>query len=110
MRLYARHGVGLQERVVGNEFEVTMHVRCRISEQTMAADELDGTINYADLVEVAKKVMSQPSALIENAAWRLRNSLRETFPQIAGGHIRIAKLTPPVPSSSMASAAVTLDW
>lgn len=110
LRLRACHGVAPQERTVGNEFELTIHVRCRISEQTMAADSIEGTINYANLVAVAKRVMAQPSSLIENVAWRLRNSLRDTFPQIVGGHIRVAKLTPPIPSSQMASAAVSLDW
>lgn len=110
LRMRACHGVAPQERIVGNEFELTIHVRCRISEQTMAADNIEGTINYAELVAVAKQVMAEPSALIENVVWRLRNSLRDTFPQIVGGHIRVAKLTPPIPSSRMSSAAVSLDW
>ncbi|MCM1022233.1 MAG: dihydroneopterin aldolase [Muribaculum sp.] len=110
LKVYAFHGVGLQERTVGNEFEVTIRVCCRISEQTMADDTLNATINYADIAEVAKDVMSEPSALIENVAWRMRNRLRERFPQIVGGHVKISKLTPPIPSTQMASAAVSIDW
>lgn len=110
LRIYAFHGVLEQERKVGNNFEVTVHVRCRIMDQAMADDSIEDTINYADIVGIIKQVMSRPSSLIENVAWRIMNELRTAFPQIIGGYLRIAKLKPPIPSSSLGSTAVTLDW
>ncbi len=110
LKVYAFHGVLPQERTIGNDFVVTVHVRCRIMDQAMADDLIEGTINYADIVNVVKNVMSKPSSLIENVAWRIMNELRNSFPQIIGGHLRIAKLTPPIESSSLHSAAVAMDW
>ena len=42
LRLYAFHGVLPREREVGNEFEVTLHLECDMTE-AMTCARLDGT-------------------------------------------------------------------
>ena len=108
LRLYARHGVGAQETCVGNLFEVTVHLRYP-ARYALEHDVLDGTVNYADVVAVAKDVMAVPSLLIKNAAWRLKDAMLEKFPAIAGGMVRVAKLVPPI-SAELESVAVVLRW
>lgn len=108
LRVYAHHGVMPQERAVGNEFEVTVHVKYP-AQAAMLNDDLDGTLNYALIVEEAKQVMAQPSQLLEHVAHRLREALMERFPLIEGGMVRIAKLTPPIPVQ-MQSVAVKIEW
>ncbi len=110
LRLYARHGVDTQERNVGNEFDVTVHVSYEADDAVLNSDELGNTINYADLVAIVKDVMAQPSALIEHVACRLRTILINTYPQLTAGYVRVAKLTPPIPASLLSSAAVVLRW
>jgi dihydroneopterin aldolase len=108
LRLYAHHGVAEQEREVGNLFEVTVHVQCDAS-AAVEHDDLNGTINYAEIVATIKTVMATPSLLIENAAGRLKSALLDKFPGITGGMVRIAKLVPPIPAD-LDSVAVALRW
>lgn len=109
LRLHAFHGVMAQERVVGNEFEVT--VRLDLATEALeaaSADRLEATVNYAEAVEEIRRVMASPSKLLENVCWRIMLALRERFPIVTGGRIEVAKLTAPcgVEASSM-SAVLT---
>lgn len=82
MKFFAYHGVGEQERVVGNHFEVTLKVYCPM-EKAMTDDDLDGTVNYADLYATVEAEMAKPSLLLENVAYRItqahHSALRERF-------------------------------
>ncbi|MDE6545060.1 MAG: dihydroneopterin aldolase [Candidatus Amulumruptor sp.] len=106
MRLYARHGVGAQEREVGNLFDVTVSVDI----PPVYSDCLNDTVSYADIADLIREQMSIPSMLLEHVAARLRDALTEHFPQITGGSITVAKLTPPIPTIQLRSASVTLTW
>lgn len=109
LRLYGRHGVASQERRVGNEFVFDLHLSYPF-EQGAVRDDLEKTINYAEIVEVVKKVNAEPSALIENVAWRLKETLTAMFPAISTGMIRVAKVKPPIPATSLDRVAVTISW
>ena len=75
MKFFAYHGVGEQERVVGNHFEVTLKVYCPM-EKAMTDDDLDGTVNYADLYATVEAEMAQPSLLLENVAYRITQAVK----------------------------------
>lgn len=109
IRLKAYHGVDLQERRVGNIFEVTVHVDYPM-EEAMVRDNVSATLNYAALVEVVKDVMALPSALLENVVLRLYNALMSKFRAISGGMIRIAKINPPIGNVQLQDVAVVLEW
>lgn len=106
LRFYARHGVGAQERAVGNDFEVTVSIVVPM----VYDDDLDSTVSYADIASAIRDEMEVPSALIEHVAVRIRDTLLRRWPQICGGSVRVAKLKPPVARLQLASASVTLDW
>ncbi len=106
MRFYAFHGVGAQERVVGNEFEVTVSVDL----DPPCSDDLDATVSYADIAAVVSEEMQSPSDLIEHVAMRIRNRLVCTFPAIKGGAVTVAKPKPPMAGIELKSASVTLRW
>ncbi len=108
IRIYARHGVGEQERNVGNTFEVSVRLDCDLS-RSMESDSVCDTINYAEVIELVKEEMSHPSQLLEHVAGRLRSSIIERYPTVRGGMIRVAKLVPPV-SAQLASVAITTRW
>lgn len=109
LRLYCYHGVGAQERKVGNEFEVSLRLGYPAAE-AVATDSLEATLNYAEVCQEVKDIMSQPSALLEHVAGRLKNRLLERFPKITDGWIRVAKLSPPIPSVQLEGVAVELSW
>ena len=111
MKVRANHGVFPQERIVGNDFEVSLAIDVPAEEMDRAAmqDNSALTVSYADLAEIISGIMADPADLLETVALRIRNAINERFPQVMGGRIKVAKITPPVPVV-MARAAVELKW
>lgn len=111
MKVRANHGVFPQERIVGNDFEVSLSVEIEPDEMYRAAreDNASLTVSYADLAEIISNIMADPADLLETVAMRIRNTVTGTFPQVVAGKIKVAKITPPIPVS-MARAAVELRW
>lgn len=108
LRLFARHGVMPQEKVVGNEFEINVLLNIR-ADEAIENDDISATVNYAVVVDIIKQQMEQPSRLLENVAGRIRKALVEEFPQIESGEVTVAKLAPPI-AEQMNYVAVTIKW
>lgn len=108
LRLRAHHGVLPQERIAGNIFEVTVHLNYPIT-SAIKNDNIASTLNYADVIEVIKQIMEQPSQLLEHVVGRLQTALTEQYPKIKNGYIRIAKMAPPI-SEQVESVAVSIKW
>lgn len=95
MRFFAHHGVFSQETVVGNEFMVNLRIDADFS-KACKTDNIEDTINYASVYELVKSEMLKPSRLMENAAYRILERIKSSFPQIVHLEVRIAKMNPPV--------------
>ncbi len=108
LRLRAYHGVLEQERIVGNIFEVTVHLKYPM-DKAMVTDNIITTINYVEVVDVIRNEMKQPSNLLESVAGRLKSAIIRRFPMVQGGRIKIAKLTPPI-DCEVDSIAVNYKW
>ncbi len=108
LKIYAYHGVGEQERVVGNEFEVTVSLTYP-SILAAESDDISLAINYAEVIDIISAQMARPSALLENAAWRIRQAIANRYPEINEGYVKVAKVTPPVPCVVGETAAV-IEW
>lgn len=106
LRVRAFHGVLAQERKVGNDFEVTVRVDYPWD---IDSDELDTTLNYAELIDLVKGEMARPSALLEHVTGRIYRRITARWSAVTGGNIKISKLTPPV-TAQIASASVSLSW
>lgn len=109
LRIRAHHGVLPSERRIGNIFSLDITLCCDLS-SAMESDMVADTINYADIISIVRREMAIPSNLLENVVGRLAAALRNTYPQIAGGTIRLAKLTPPIAGVEVASVAVSVNW
>ena len=107
LRVYAYIGVMEQEGTVGNDFEVTVHLRYPVETDT---DSILHTANYAEIIETIKEVMRRRSALIEHAAFDLQHGIASKWPLSTGGMVKVAKLMPPVSNAQLESAAVTVNW
>lgn len=108
LKIYAYHGVGEQERTIGNEFEVSVSLTypsLRVAE----SDTVRLAINYADVIHIITEQMARPSALLENVAWRIRQAIVARYPEINQGRVKVAKLTPPLPCS-LSEAAAIIEW
>jgi len=109
LQLYAYHGVDEQERAVGNDFSVTVHLDLDF-EHAIYADTLAGTVSYTDIIDVIRAEMGVASQLLEHVAGRIRTALVNRYPTITGGLVRVCKLTPPCGPVRLASACAVIRW
>ena len=106
LEVFARHGVGEQERKVGNMFTVDLQLNVDLS-RAMASDSVEDTVNYAEVIALVKSEMAVQSLLLENVVYRIKVAIVTKFPQVNGGMVRVAKLTPPIPCKVISVAVVT---
>lgn len=110
LKVFARHGVLPQERVVGNDFEVTVTVIADLDPGLVGQDCLEGTVNYADIVAIVRREMATASRLIENVVWRIGTAVMHECRGAESCRVTVAKLLPPIPSAQMKSASVTIAF
>ena len=109
MRFFARHGVAEQERIVGNWFEVSLTIHCDMR-RAIENDDLNGTINYAEVHNLIKTEMDTPSALLEHVAGRIVGAITSHYAgKVTGGTVTVAKPHPPL-KCQLESVAVTIDF
>ena len=92
---YAFHGVMPQEQKVGGEFLVDLRVGYPI-DKAMETDEVEDTLNYAELYALVKHEMEIPSRLLEHVAGRISCAIQERFPKVSSIDLKITKKNPPM--------------
>lgn len=95
LRFHARHGVSEQERLIGQDFTVSLRLDVIPDSRALIADQLDGTVNYAAVYALVRREMEQPSRLVEHVAARIARSLLTDFRAIQSVHITVLKDNPP---------------
>ena len=95
LRFHAYHGVMPQERMVGNDYNVSLRIRYDIS-QAMVSDKVEDTLNYAEVFQLVSQEMAVPSSLIERVAGRIGDRLFRHFPMIEEIELKIMKINPPM--------------
>ncbi len=95
MKFYSYHGVLPQENTVGAEYKVSLDIETDFSEAA-ATDNLEGTINYAEIHKAVKEEMNIPAKLLEHLAYRISKRLFTDFPTIKSIEITIFKENPPM--------------
>ena len=106
VRFHAHHGVLPQERITGGEFIVSLRAKYPL-DKAMRSDNVDDTLNYAEIFEIINKEMQKPSCLLENVAGRIGKSIFEAMPEIESLDITVAKANPPM-GADLDSASVEL--
>lgn len=107
LRFRAYHGVLPQERVVGNDYCVNLCLTLRASADATYTDQLEGTVNYAEVYQIVQAEMAAPSALLEHVAQRILTRLFNRFDLVEKAAIEVTKINPPF-SADGAKAAVLL--
>lgn len=108
LKVFGRHGVFEEELVHGNVFEVSVRVDYDFMAAAMT-DDVDKTLNYAELTEMVVGIMGTPCKLLESVAVEIWQSIVERWPEVLGGRVEIAKLHPPMPHPAPV-ASVVVEW
>ena len=95
MEFKAYHGCLEQEKVRGNEFVVDFRGELDLS-AAAESDNLNDTLNYAEIYDIVAYEMSIPSELLENVAGRIMKEIEKKFPQLVSFSVRVSKKRPPV--------------
>lgn len=95
MSFYSHHGCFKAERIIGTHFCVDLSMRV---ETTLAqkSDNLQHTVNYADVYQAVKSEMDIPSHLLEHVANRICESVLCRFPSVESVTVRVSKCHPPL--------------
>ena len=95
LRFYAFHGVLPQERRVGGWFRVTLRVGYDWH-RAMKTDQVDDTLNYAELYQLVDREMAVPSQLLEHVAGRIAQAVEAHHPEITSIDLWVTKENPPM--------------
>lgn len=106
IRLYARHGVMKQERMIDSLFRVSLSVTTDLSKAALN-DMLADTVNYDSLYRIVKREMAIPAQLIEHVAYRIGREVISQFPQVEEVDVSVTKDNPPM-GGDMDGATVRL--
>ena len=69
-------------------------------EQAMTDDNVNSTLNYAELYAVVKQEMMVPSNLLEHVAGRIAKAIEKAFPQATSIDLTLIKENPPMGADS----------
>ena len=94
LRFHAFHGVMPQERLTGNDYSVDIRAGYDVS-KAMVSDDVDDTVNYADIKKITDQEMSVPSKLVERVAYRIADRISRRYPSVSSIDIKVTKLNPP---------------
>lgn len=95
LRFHAYHGVLPQERLTGNDYVVNLRIGYDIGD-AMLSDDVNDTLNYAEVYQLVSQEMAVPSGLIEHVAGRIGDRLFRLFPKIEKVELKIIKQNPPM--------------
>ncbi|HZG55777.1 dihydroneopterin aldolase [Paenibacillus sp.] len=95
IQLYGKHGVYPEENRLGQRFYVSLELKLDLSEAGRT-DELERTVNYAEVYALAKSVVEgEPFKLIEALAETLATRVLDAYAKIQEVTVRVVKPHPP---------------
>ncbi len=106
VRFHAFHGVMPQEGRVGADFLVSVRVGIAF-EKAMQSDDVEDTLNYAELYQLVQREMAVPSKLLEHVAGRIVKAIVKAFPDVTSIDLKLTKLNPPM-GADCAGASVEI--
>lgn len=107
LTFFAFHGVLPEERQQGNRFVVDLVLEADIS-RAVCTDNLDDTVNYAEVYEVVRREMAVPSQLLEHVCGRIATALLDAFAPLQRVRVSVTKRNPPIEGAGSCESAVVL--
>lgn len=108
LKFHSFHGVGAQERIVGNEFKVCFSGKMIMPEGIMD-DNIESTVSYADIYEVISEEMARPSRLLESVAYRMVERIKSEWTDFEKIELSVEKTSVPVEGMD-GKARIKIFW
>ncbi|MBA2423576.1 MAG: dihydroneopterin aldolase [Chitinophagales bacterium] len=108
MIFHARIGYYDEEQLLRNKIEVSVEVTID-SNVKEPMDDIDTTINYENVYELIKNIVSEPSKLIESLVKKIILQIASGYPSAKSIKVRVAKINPPL-SGQVERVWVKEEW
>ena len=107
---YGHHGVMQEEHRVGGRYEVDVSVGIDFEEAALH-DDLTRTVNYEQVYDFVRTLVTENNFyLIEKLAYRIAQTVIDTYPDVEGVEVTVRKPNPPVGGPcDRAEATYTID-
>ena len=92
---FAYHGFYPEEQILGTSFIVDIEVSFSPAAD-VKADEIENTVNYEHLYEIAREEMQEPKKLIETVAQSILDRIKAQYDHVDAIEVSIKKLNPPL--------------
>ncbi|WP_318506353.1 dihydroneopterin aldolase [Bacillus sp. T3] len=97
MQFYGYHGVLPEETRLGQRFNIDLIVYADLRKAGQS-DQLEDSINYAELYSVCKEVVEgQPYQLIEAVAESIATKVLAGYDKVVECMVKVVKPDPPIP-------------
>ncbi|MDL2213232.1 dihydroneopterin aldolase [Bacteroides sp. OttesenSCG-928-D19] len=103
---YSYHGIMPQEREVGNNYIINLRLTVDL-EEAMRTDDVQHTVNYANIHQLLAEEMAIPSNLLEHVCGRIIERLFLEYQSIEEIDIKLSKKNPPM-GADIAAASVKI--
>jgi dihydroneopterin aldolase len=90
MEFYGVHGVPDAERRIKQLYIISISLNFDF-EEAAQSDDLSKTINYAEIYQIAKKVMKNEFKLIETIAYNIAHSIKTRFTETYNIKVSVKK-------------------
>lgn len=94
MRFYALVGIHPEEKILGNEIEVSIYVTLNSDE--LKQDQLEETLDYAKVYDTIKIILQEKMRLLETACKKIQIAIADLSDDVIKVKVRIAKIYPPI--------------
>ena len=107
---YGHHGVMQEEHRVGGRYEVDVSVGIDFEEAALH-DDLTRTVDYEQVYDFVRRLVTENNFyLIEKLAYRIAQTVLDTYPDVEGVEVTVRKPNPPVGGPcDRAEATYTID-
>ena len=95
---HAYHGVLKQENEIGGDYKLTLTLSIdqQDAHDALFANNLEGTINYAEVFAIVAAEMQQPSQLLEHLCARICRRLIRSYNKLQEATVEVTKCCPPI--------------
>jgi dihydroneopterin aldolase len=94
LRFFAEHGMYVEERKVGNQFEIDLCISYKAPKRVIVS--IEQTVNYVEVYRLVEEVFSAHKYLLETCAMEICEVLKKNFNEIKHVSISIKKMNAPI--------------
>jgi 7,8-dihydroneopterin aldolase/epimerase/oxygenase len=95
MEFFAYHGHFDEEQKIGNKYSIDVLIETDLS-RPASSDNLKDTIDYGDVYQMVRMVMSKKHRLLEHVGHEIIDAIRFKFNSIKKVTVEVSKFNPPI--------------